>query len=721
MPGAGKPPADNSEASGSEGSESVAEPAGLSSSASELAVSAAEEKPLTDPIIYKGTDRPVRLPAVREPIKFVGDDVSLNFEQAPLGEVVHAIMWDILALDYVIDHPVQGQVTLRSRTPVPRDQLLGILESLLKSNGSLLIRGSDGRYLVSGSAQASRLSPSVANPRNTSAGFNTSIIPLQYISASAMAEILRPLAEEAAFVRVDNARNILMLAGTRAQMDGWMDIVNTFDVDMLAGMSVGLFPLESSTVEEVEFALNEVLSGGRGEDDSYGNLVRIIPFKRLNSLLVVTPRSHYLSLVGKWIERLDEAPDSSFEKRLYVYPVQNTTAGRLAELLTGIYSGSGISKTQTSSGGSRMSGGGSDRGGVAPGLSQETIGSSSSGSSSASRSSGSSGSAFGSSSPSAGGSGMTTGTLGSGDGSTHGGIAIDDVRVVADDENNSLMIYSTGRQYKLIKNALEQLDVVATQVIIEASILEVTLTDRLKYGLEWTFKNGLGNDYDGVGVLAAAAGGPAAAVPGFSYTVTNSIGDISAVLNALSEESLINVISTPSVMVLDNHEAYIHVGDQVPVLIGQSVTDGGTSTQNIQYRDTGVKLNVKPSVNAGALVTMDIEQEVTDVGEIDSATGQRSFLNRNIMSRVAVRSGESVVLGGLIRENGTETESGVPFLHTLPLVGPLFGTVTNENRRTELLVIITPRALFSEEDLRQVGEEMRSQVRFMELIEDPPR
>jgi general secretion pathway protein D len=169
MPGQGKPPADNAEGSSSETSEAVAQPAGLSSSASELAVAAAEEKPLTDPIIYKGTDRPVRVPAVQEPIKFVGDDVSLNFEQAPLGEVVHAIMWDILALDYVIDHPVQGQVTLRSRTPVPRDQLLGILESLLKSNGSLLIRGSDGRYLVSGSAQASRLSPSVANPRNTSA------------------------------------------------------------------------------------------------------------------------------------------------------------------------------------------------------------------------------------------------------------------------------------------------------------------------------------------------------------------------------------------------------------------------------------------------------------------------------------------------------------------------------------------------------------------------
>ena len=718
VPGDEKPEA---EAPANTSAESAEKPAGLSTSASELAVSAAEEKPLTDPIIYKGTDRPVRVPPRQEPIKFVGDDVSLNFEQAPLGEVVHAVMWDILGLDYVIDHPIQGQVTLRSRTPVPRDQLLGIVESLLKSNGSLLIRGSDGRYLVSGSGQASRLSPSVSNPRNRSAGYNTSIIPLQYISASAMAEILRPLAEESAFVRVDNARNILMLAGTRAQMDGWMDIVATFDVDMLAGMSVGLFPLESSSVEEVEFALNEVLAGGGGEDDSYGNLVRIIPFKRLNSLLVVTPRSHYLGLVGKWIERLDEAPDSSFEKRLYVYPVQNTTAGRLAELLTGIYSGgSGVSKTSAPTSSRSSSRGGADRDAVAPGLSQETIGGSGSGGG-RSYDSGSSSSSFGSSRPSAGGSSMTTGTLSSGSGNTGNGIAIEDVRVVADDENNSLMIYATGRQYKLIKAALEQLDVVATQVIIEASILEVTLTDRLKYGLEWTFKNGLGSDYDGLGVLAAAEGGPAAAVPGFSYTITNSIGDISAVLNALSEESLINVISTPSVMVLDNHEAYIHVGDQVPVLIGQSVTDGGTSTQNIQYRDTGVKLNVKPSVNAGALVTMDIEQEVTDVGEIDSATGQRSFLNRNIMSRVAVRSGESVVLGGLIRENATETESGVPILHQLPLIGPLFGTVTNEDRRTELLVIITPRALFSEEDLRQVGEEMRSQVRFMELIEDQPK
>jgi len=306
--------------------------------------------------------------------------------------------------------------------------------------------------------------------------------------------------------------------------------------------------------------------------------------------------------------------------------------------------------------------------------------------------------------------------------STGGGTSqftIEEVRVVADEENNALMIYATGKEYRKIKVALEQLDVVATQVIIEASILEVSLTDELKYGLEWTFNNSIGSDYDGVGILAAAAAGPAAVVPGFSYTITNSIGDISAVLNALAEESLINVISTPSVMVLDNHVAYIHVGDQIPINTGTTVSSGGTTVENIEYKDTGVKLTVRPSVNAGGLVTMDIEQSVTDVGLIDPATGQRAFLERSIRSRVAVRSGESVVLGGLIRENATDASSGVPFLHSLPFIGPLFGTVEKTDRRTELLVIITPTVIYNETDLREISAEMRSQVRHMELIDLP--
>ncbi|MBN7795171.1 type II secretion system secretin GspD [Parahaliea mediterranea] len=674
---------------------------GISRSAAELAQKQIEERDRVAPVLYRGTDRQFKDVKAKEPVKLIGDAASLNFEEAPLGEVLHAVMGEILGLDYIVDHPVQGKITLRSRTPIPRDQLLQVLESLLKANDVLMVRDEQGRYLITGSQQASRLSPEISSAQATGSGYSVIVVPLQYISAGNMAEILRPVAEESAFVRVDNVRNLLMLAGTQAQLAGWLDMVNTFDVDMLKGMSVGLFPLEHSGVEETAQVLNGMLSTG-GEKGNFSQLVKIIPIKRLNSLLIVTPRAHYLDTVDTWIQRLDAAPDSNFAKRLYVYPVQNTTATRLADLLTNIYSGA-----SGGSGGGAPAGSGSSfgQGGVAPGLGAESIG------------------GGGLSAPDVfGGSGS-----GGEEGNTSkgiGGVAamvdtgtpeIEDVRVVADDENNALMIYATGKQYNIIADALQQLDVVATQVIIEASILEVTLTDELKYGLEWTFKGGFGDDYAGEGQLSIGEEG-IAALSGFSYTLRNSTNGISAVLNALASDSLVNVISTPSVMVLDNHEAYIHVGDQVPIEQGSLVSDGGVVTENYQYRDTGVKLTVKPSVNAGRLVTMNIEQSVTDIGGEAGIGGQPTFLERTISSRVAVRSDEAVVLGGLIRENASASDSGVPILHRLPVVGSLFGTTSNGSKRTELIVIITPRVIADETELRDVSRELRSRVRKMELI-----
>ena len=667
--------------------------AALSTSASALADANGSEQRAA-PTLYRGNDAQWRMPAVPEPVKFIGDDVSLNFEQAPLSEVMHAIMGDILQLDYVVDRPVQGQVTLRTRTPIPRGELLEVLESLLKANNALLIKGSDGRYLVTGS-QGSRLSPEISNPASSDAGFSTIIVPLRYISATNMAEILRPVAEERSFVLVDNSRNILMLAGTRDQLDGWLDIVTTFDVDQLQGMSVGMFPLENSNVEDAAEALSAMLDSGGQED-----LVRIVPVKRLNSLLIVTPRSHYLDTLGVWIERLDSVPDSKFEKRIFVYPVQNTSARRISELLNGLYADElGVVTT--------MESGADGGGGVAPGMSGVSIGGGSSGISAGSNND----------ERDMGGKIMSIGAMSD----SRGPSMMEDVRVVADDDNNALMIYSTGKQFDMIKTALEQLDTVATQVIIEASILEVSLNDSLEYGLEWTFSNGLNSDNEGTGILSAV-GGPLSAAngAGFSYTVANAAGNIKAVLNALAKESLLNVISTPSVMVLDNNTAFIHVGDQVPIISEQStgLNVDDRITQSVTYKDTGVQLEVTPSVNAGGLVTMDIQQSVTDVGP--QVEGQQpTFLERSIMSRVSVRSGQSVVLGGLIRENASNAESGIPFLQDLPWVGSLFGSTKKGNRRTELLVIITPRALVSENDLREVSEEMRAQIRHMELIEIP--
>lgn len=650
------------------------------------------------PTLYRGTDEVIRMPPAQQPVQLFGDAVSLNFEQAPLTEVIHAIMGDILELDYVVEHPIEGEVTVRTRTPVPRDQLIGILESLLQANKALMVRDRDGRFFISASGQMTKLKPSVAASSSGVVGYSTIVVPLQYISATNMAEILRPVAEEQAFVRVDTLRNLLMLAGTRAQLEGWQEIITTFDVDLLKGMSVGIFPIENSSMEDIEAALSSLLGkdgGGEGGEGvaegvaGIGSMVRIIPVTRLNSIMVVSPRAHYLERIKVWIERLDQAPDYNVEQRLYVYPVQNSNAEHLANLISTIFSGSG-------GGGSSGSAG---KAGVAPGLTPERV--SSTGEEGSSDSEMDTGGSLGNASEAA------TGKT----------VNVDGVRVVADEQNNALLIYATGKEYRKIESALARLDVAATQVIIEASIIEVTLTDKLQYGLEWSFNINLANGYDSIGKLVEGAIiGPK--TPGFSYTVTDSSGDIRAVLNALADENLLNVISSPSVMVLDNQTAEIQVGEQVPVTTGSSVTDGGVVTNSIQYKDTGVHLAVTPSVNAGGMVTMDVEQSVTDVGAVNPAQeGNRSFLERKITSRVAVRSSESVVLGGLIRENKSDGSTGIPVLHDLPYVGALFGSKAQDNNRTELLVVITPRVVYSDSDLRDVSRQMRSQMQGLELID----
>ena len=643
--------------------------------------------PALEPAVYSGTGQFVALPLPRPPIRLDGDAVMVNFEQAPLAEVVHSILGETLGLDYVIEHPINGEITLRTRSPIPQDQLLPILESLLLNNGVVMIRGPEDRFYVSGSDKARKTVPRYDS--EPSAGFSNVIVKLQYISATEMADILGPVAPPEAFVRIDNRRNLLILAGTQIQLEGWLDIVSTFDIDQLAGVSVGVFPVKSAAVEEIFVELEEILGNASadGEEGGISSMVRVIPVERLSSLLVISPRQHYLKTVGKWIASLDNIERQGSEPQINVYKVRNGNAAQLAGLLSTIYGGSGgIS-------------GGAQRQGVAPGMKQGRAGATGS---------------------------LEAGIVldgakpGGGPGSGGGQFELEDgVRVVADEYNNSLLVLATPYEYERIEKSLIKLDVVATQVLIEASIIEVTLTDDLQYGLEWAFNDNLGGGDVGSGLLDLG-GGLGAQVPGFSYTVSDSAGAVKAVVNALAEKSLINVISTPSVMVLDNHTASIHVGDQQPIRSASTVTNGGNVQQSIQYKDTGVKLRVTPSVNDGRLVTLQIEQSITDVGSVDAATGQRSFLERNVSSTVAIRSGESVVLGGLIRDNESQGRTGIPLLMDIPGLGSLFSTTTKDNSRTELLIFISPRVVEGEDELRDLNMEMRRRMRGLEDFSDLP-
>ena len=639
-----------------------------------------ENEPTSEPIreeptIMRGSDQSVALPEPRESVRLDGEAVMLNFEQAPLADIVHSILGETLGLDYVIEHPVKGQVTLRTRSPIPRGELLPILESLLRNNNVVMVRGPNDRYFISGSGSMRSTVPRFASAPE--GGYSNVIVPLQYIGAAEMAEILKPVARDDSFVRIDNSRNLLILAGTTLQLDGWMDIINTFDVDQLAGMSVGIFPLTNATVQNLSIELEHILGTTEGASGISG-MVRLMPVERLNSILVVSPRAHYVDEVGRWIEELDGAGDLTSEPTLHVYAVRNTDATQLSSLLSSIYGGSGGSSSQPRA-----------QQGVAPGMS-----SSSSGESSVGMSSGNSG-------------GVGTINLG------------DDVRVVSDEYNNSLLVYASPQEYRRIEAILRRLDVTPTQVLIEASIIEVTLTDDLQYGLEWTFSNNLGGGDTGTGSLDLGAGGIGPRAPGFSYTISNTAG-VKAALNALAKDSLVNVISTPSVMVLDNHTASINVGQQQPIQSSSTVTNGGNVQNSITYKQTGVQLQVTPSVNDGGMVTMTVDQSVSEVGLVDTATGQRSFLERNVSSRVAIRSGESVVLGGLIRDNESQGRSGVPLLMDIPGLGALFSTTNTVSSRTELLIFISPRVVEGLQDLRDLNAEMRDRMKGLTDFSDLP-
>ena len=633
-------------------------------------------------------------------------DVTLNFELADLRDVVKVI-FDTLEENYVIDPAVQGVVTVQTSRPLPRDALIPTLESLLRMNGAALIQ-SGGLYRIvpANSVLASGLVAPSAGNNEVRPGYGVRIIPLKYISATEMEKILLPFAPEGGVVSVDNARSLIMLSGTSRELASLEQTVNIFDVNWLKGMSVGIYRLENIDAASAAEELGAVF--GEGGDLPISGMLRFVPVSQLNSLLVITPQQEYLKDVQGWIDRLDGGGG----ERLYVYDVENGQAGYLADVLNNVFGGGG-------GGGGSSGSAGTTGGDVAPGLESTSMSSDDSFGSDQGLGSGSGGGLDeGGDLPDSTSATASMVDLG-GEGS---GLAFpgEDVRIVADEENNSLLIWATDRTYHKILDALRRVDVQPRQVLVEVTVAEVTLAGRLRYGLQWFFKNDVGN-YGGGGVLGLPPGTTVSSLvegaagnfgaSDFAYAITDNAGVIRALFQALESDNSVNVLSSPQVMVVDNQTASIRVGNQEPVQGSTTITDGGNQINSIQFKDTGVLLKVRPRVNSSGQVTMDVRQQVIDKGAQDEATEQFAFFERSVESRVVVSSGETIILGGLISETRRANQAGIPVLYKVPILGPLFGQVNNENNRTELIVLITPRIVRDGREAQQVTEELKQRMR----------
>ena len=622
-----------------------------------------------------------------------GAGVQLNFENADLREVVRTILSDVLGLSYTMDPAVQGSVTLATSAAMSSKDLLSTLETVLRQNNAALVQEAGGYAVVqlqnavgrAGVAQLGDL------PQRLEPGYGVTIIPLKHVPAITAQEFARPLIANPDDLRIDMGRNLMLVSGTAQERQTVVDTIADVDVDWLAGRSVGIFPLQNTTPEaiipELE-AIYGVRGGAAAQDYTAYEDMRFIPIQRLNAVLAVSSDLEGIQRAREWVARLDAGNLVGTE--LNIYQLRYAPAAAMAATLTAVIADGGAALGS-------------------PGVGAPTV-----------------------PPPSAVDSnGLPTTTpqqpdlgladaaqldfnTGGGGISTGSPDGLRQVKIVPNEINNTLVIRATPEIYRMIEATARRLDTPPGQVVIDATIAEVTLNDRLRYGVQYFFESG---DFR-FGFSAGSLLRPTNTAPGFSFLFNNSNDKIVA-LDALSSVTDVRVMSSPTLVVQDNKEASLNVGNEVPITIRSATADDTTArtVNTIQYRETGVILTVKPRISGNNSVALEIAQEVSSVVQSDtSGNGSTDTLTptinqRKVQSVVSVRSGQTVVLGGLIQEQEDRSRQGIPLLSDIPGIGDLFATNNRSGQRTELVVFITPRIVRNADDAGAISREIRDRMR----------
>lgn len=628
---------------------------------------------------YPGTGEFINMEAAEYKGKVISGkgEITLNFEGDPLPMVINLILGNILKENYVIAPGVSGSVTFATVKPVNKDQIMPILEMLLSWNNAALVYIEDRYHVMpKGEAIKGNLIPRFGSIEQRK-GYSVMVVPLDFISPSEMEKILGPYAKEGAVVKADNARNLLFLSGTKRELSMYMDTISIFDVDWLEGMSTGIFTLERVEAATIVGELEALF--GEGADNPLAGMFRFMPIERLNAVMVITPQERYLHKAKEWILRLDRA-DAEASSNLYVYNVKNIKATDLAGYLNDVFGGSGGSYSSSKS---------SSSGKVAPGLNGKEIGSSTNKSKN-----------------------ITTNKSSSNKNK-------DGINFTAIEENNQVLINANAQEYESIMSAISRLDIEPLQVMVEAKIIEVKLEGNTEFGIQWLFEEAANSTVEPTFKGFAGLNDTQSAGLGSSLNYLLTGVDVSATITALEKTGNATVLSTPSLLVLNNKEASINVGEQIPIPtsnLGSNLNNNNFFTTSVNYKQTGIKLQVKPRINPGGLVYIELSQEVSSPGVKDPDTNNIPIDNRDLNTEVAIQSGHTVVMGGLIRERKADSRSGVPVLSKIPVVGNLFGNKTKESIRTELLVLITPTVVENPEQAKQLTKEYASQFKGLKPL-----
>ena len=667
-------------------------------------------EPLPQPIVIRGTMPSVKSKGKSSPV--LGSDIAditINMVDADIAAVLKAALGDALGLPYSLDQEVQGTLTLRTNKPVTQSELISSLEAALFGAGYALIY-QDGRFRV---ATLERARQSVVLVEGDVPGYGTQAIQLRHVMPSSISEVLAQYASEGAQVSTDDAHGLVLVTGPQPIRQALAEVVADFDQDSFSGKSFGIFPLQFTDPVTLIDELAAIF--GKADPGSARSELQFVPLERMNAILVIAMRPELIDQVQGWVGRLDQRNRSN-DKRLFVHYVEHGEATKIASVLQQLFSDASQSPVIVIPGSTapgydtvianapaqqqpaqptdiysdlmqeQQAPAGAPYQQQQP-LDQQPFGQP----------------------PQPNGVSPLPGAGGNGISASHG-----EIRIIADDQNNAIFVLASEQDYKLVQTAIEHLDIGLLQVLIEATIAEVSLTDNLRYGVQWFFEH----NNSSITLSRVASGATNALFPGFGYLL--AADNATVVIDALDSVTDVKVISAPEVMVLDNRVAQLEVGDEVPIATQTAVSTidpDAPIVNSISYRNTGVILTVQPRVNSSGFVTLTIEQEVSDVvptttSGIDSPT----FRNRRIKSSVTVKDGATIALGGLIRDGTSEGVQGIPVLSQIPVVGFLFGTTTDNVQRTELLVLLTPRVVRNPEEADTVTHELKQRLQSLWIL-----
>jgi general secretion pathway protein D len=644
-----------------------------------------------------------------------GGDVSLDFADTDIRAVVAQILGRIWNVNYTIDPGVHGTVTFRTSKPLARAQLVPVLQTLLAQNGATLLHS--GRVwrvaLLKDAVGASQVASTVYSP-------GVAVVSLHYASAPQLAKLLQPYIANGGRITAEQGSNAVLVTGDPATRDTLVELVRAFDVDLLAGQSYALLPVTSGDAKDFASSLQDALRAQT--NGPMAGRVLAVPMQRIDAVLVVGADPGIIREVRRVYALLQRKQRDTL-RSWHVYYLQNSRADDVAYTLQQAFTPNDVTAQPSAHGtGAAPYGAGAQQAGVSTIGLGGTMGGGLLGGVG-------SGAVAGVGTPGTGGLPGAMPTLGTGTtaqgrppaASPSGNPLLGGLepragagepqamRIIADAQNNAVLIYGTQQEEDTVEAMLRKVDIIPLQVLIDATVAEVDLNDQLQYGTQFFFKQGGLN-----GTLAAAL--PQSA-PGFLLAGSNASQVALALLQSVTT---VHVLSSPELLVLDNQPAQLQVGDLVPYLTASSqstLVSGAPIINSVNYMQTGVIMQVTPRVNSGGLVMLDIVQVVSDIdNSVATSIGSPAFLERTVQSRIVVQDGQTVGLAGLIRDNVSRQNQGVPWLKDVPLIGALFGQQSNTRARTEMLVLITPHVVRDQRGARALTEDLREQLMNAALV-----